>query len=633
MTEGYLDNSEHWTEPSFFALEAALADRDYSGCAGILVEEMGLTSEFDLLPLIKGLLDKLVDSDDEERRVHALTPEECWSLSLRAAFSEDAALVIHKQLVKAYSAEEFRSSVQEYRRRREMSGNSSKEVLEKDIESLCLREIMPTLLPQYGFNGTPSGARDYKAAAKELLGTEHMATLSEELMSTVLDDSSSLEAATRRIATAAAKACAEGRSIQSYMDDAREQAQALSDFGLSKNGVDGHQSLVSEKVADIICVQSKSVAESLFGRNSYSISFMPMLKSLSASGTWPGVLSRNAQGHVNELPTLELCVAIVTRILCVAKRLSTDGKQRMLFLGLGSGDALVEATVLLHLAATLGQDINLTDASPLVLKYGRSFEILAKATDTPDMQTRYANHTAEAFAQMTVEQQSMEDALRQASKQNMPMYVFCSWPPKGEVKDWRKKIENIGGDQLEELCFLQPPPSMVGGHEDDMRSDSFRTTQLFPKTLCRDDFLASGFDSDELGLQHSQLFVLTPRNASPPFLVEELVHRKGSYSNRLVENGTLAAVNQFRHHGLTHACGEEDLSRAIPSDFLDLLEEKLDPSEVPAEEVMALRKELKEAKMLARGDCARDLERLLSKAQDSRVGHKAKPFSYNPVME
>merc|ERR1712007_335783 len=126
------------------------------------------------------------------------------------------------------------------------------------------------------------------------------------------------------------------------------------------------------------------------------------------------------------------------------------------------------------------------------------------------MQRRLASHTADAHEQMTVDQQSMEDALDEARTQKLPLYVFVSWPPSGEA--WRSRIELIAADQIEELSFLQPHPVMYGGAESEMVSSRFRTTELFPKTLCRDDFLAKGLGGADLGLYHSQLFVLTPRN-------------------------------------------------------------------------------------------------------------------------
>ncbi|CAE7439677.1 unnamed protein product, partial [Symbiodinium pilosum] len=70
-----------------------------------------------------------------------------------------------------------------------------------------------------------------------------------------------------------------------------------------------------------------------------------------------------------------------------------QGHRRLIFLGIGSGDALVEASVVLHLAAFLGVAANLEKGSPLSLLWD-DFEITVVTTDSANDEDLRLNRIA-----------------------------------------------------------------------------------------------------------------------------------------------------------------------------------------------------------------------------------------------
>merc|ERR1719401_3214225 len=99
-----------------------------------------------------------------------------------------------------------------------------------------------------------------------------------------------------------------------------------------------------------------------------------------------------------------------------------------------------------------------------------------------------------------------------------------------------------------------PPASMYSMRESDLSCKRLRTTELFPKTLCNLDFLARNCEAGlEAGLYHSQLYVLNPWEAPPPFLAEQLTHKRGSYRLNVESQPKLEGVDFLRSVSLTHA--------------------------------------------------------------------------------
>jgi len=249
--------------------------------------------------------------------------------------------------------------------------------------------------------------------------------------------------------------------------------------------------------------------------------------------------------------------------------------------------------VALHLGAALGQAVDLRVEPPVAIDAGRGFRILVYATDTTDPRMRRTFHSAEACEQMPIVPGDVEATVRRFANAGAPLFVFSSWPP--EAPDaWRARVEGAAGGRLAELCLLQLPPAewrlspgprdRGGGHTgsagpqaDLVSPDSrFQLTALFPRTLCRQDFLAHGFAGGPgAGLHHSQLYIFTPKGTPPPVLAEELGHKLGAYTARMREDRRLAGVRLFRDVGLAYACCPDDLVAPLPEPAIKYLRAQL----------------------------------------------------------
>mmetsp|Transcript_48135 Transcript_48135/g.153605 ORF Transcript_48135/g.153605 Transcript_48135/m.153605 type:complete len:529 (+) Transcript_48135:23-1609(+) len=414
-------------------------------------------------------------------------------------------------------------------------------------------------------------------------------------------------------AEGAAQAAAAGeRAGFAVFKDAEVQALVLQRLGFREEGaLVGQRPLEPQDIIDMVCAHGETLALGLFGRNSFSSSYLPMLRGMTSSGgqgVLKTILSRRVQGFIYELPTLELCAALCTRILCVARRLQKAKKKGLLVLGVGSGDALVEASVALHLGAVLQQPVDLSE-TPISIMYDQ-FRIELMATDTADVGLRTASGTAEALTQMPVEEGEVPFVVSTFAELGAPLYVLCSWQP---ADDWLRAIERAGGEALEEICFLQPPPSLrqdsapwrappslsedgVGG----MEWSTFRRTELFPKTLSRLDFLGHGFKEQghEVGFYHSQLYIYSRPQAALPYLHPILCHSRGPYDDRVKADRALQGVHAFHDVGLVHACCPDDLREALPDTLLTDLKDALYTSGT-GEEVAKLRNELRRAQGFA----------------------------------
>jgi len=410
-------------------------------------------------------------------------------------------------------------------------------------------------------------------------------------------------------AVAAAAAAGESLSKEHFRDDANVQAKVLAALGIYRDTTAGQRPLKPEELEGFILNKPETLVRQLHKRNSFDLSYMPVLKAMSGSGMWPLVMSRRQQGYLSELPTLELCAALCTRILCVARRLRSNGKTQLVVLGVGSGDALVEASIALCLGQVLGQQVSLHSKPPLVFRYGTIFRILLFASDTPDQKTRIVNHTSEVFGQMAIVPYGFEDATREFANEHISLFVFCSWAP--ETENWLKRIEECAGKHLVELCFLQPPCALRETSESDMLSPERRTTELFPKTLCRLDFLARGFDIGlAAGLHHSQLYVITKKWVPPPFLAQQLIHTMGSFRHRMNTDRRIEGVFLFHRVGLCYACCPEDLAKPLPQRILDGIKEMLYVT-ASGQEVADYRKHLRIAMKYAEGSALKQLSLLV----------------------
>jgi hypothetical protein len=100
-----------------------------------------------------------------------------------------------------------------------------------------------------------------------------------------------------------------------------------------------------------------TLAVQLQGRNHFRQQLLPCLQDLHRSGVEWQVLCANPQKFIYEFPTFETCATVVTRVLCVARRLQSSGERRLVLLGIGSGSGILEACVALMLGKVLGQPV------------------------------------------------------------------------------------------------------------------------------------------------------------------------------------------------------------------------------------------------------------------------------------
>lgn len=232
---------------------------------------------------------------------------------------------------------------------------------------------------------------------------------------------------------------------------------------------------------------------------------------------------------------------------------------------------MVEASIALHLAKVLGQEMDL-NASRLYLQYSDDFEIEIVASDTPDSKIREHCNVAQATKQMTVLPLNRNDVMRHFANEDVDMYAFVSWIPTGNC--WREDMERDARDLLAEICYLSCPPSLIKVDSCELHSQNFATAELFPKTLCRFDFWpytgpsSSDDYAKDAGLHHSQLFVFHHPRAVPPFLSSVICHNRGSYAAHMTSDPKLEAVNVWRGVGLGHAHGPDDLAAPIPESIL-----------------------------------------------------------------
>eukprot|EP00439_Symbiodinium_sp_Y106_P078116 s31_g16.t3 len=371
---------------------------------------------------------------------------------------------------------------------------------------------------------------------------------------------------------------------EEQQSDALLLAQLLKALGVCKDGrILGQQPLLETELWEHITKSRRGLAALLFGRNCFRTSLLPAVRALSALGQWPLLLSARPQGHVTELPTLELCATLAWRVLAAARRLRAKGHRRLIFLGIGSGDSLVEASVTLHLAAALGVTPDLEKGSPLSLPWD-DFEIEVVTTDSADDEDLRLNRIAEAPSELRSLRLDRRAAVRRFAAE-APLFVFSSWMPMHAC--WCSDVVEDAGSRLVEMCFLTSPPELIQVPRQEVlrpATPQLRATQeINPLTLCRWDFLAEGFDEAgeetdrdfcNSGLFHSQLYITSSRQVPPLPLPRTLLHSFGCYHKRMAADPQLMAVNVCRGVGLYHIRGPKDLGASLPGpELLSLRQE------------------------------------------------------------
>ncbi|CAJ1460507.1 unnamed protein product [Effrenium voratum] len=374
------------------------------------------------------------------------------------------------------------------------------------------------------------------------------------------------------------RAAQEHRPYCAPPDDASAAGEAhwLLSLGLRQDGkVVGQRQLSEQELWDYITASKRGLARLLFGRNGFEVSLRPLLRAMTAQGRWPLVMSSRPQGHVTELPSWELCALLSGRLLRWAQLLRAEGQQKLIFLGIGSGDALVEAAVALHLGAALGKAVDLEE-SPLRVAFAEDFEICVIATDSEKDEDLSQNRVAEAPRELDVQRLGRREAVRRYAKE-APLYVFSCWMPMHAV--WCSDVVEDAGTQLAEMCFLSAPPELIQVPRQEVHraatAQMLATQEVFPKTLSRWDFLASGFALGEEGLFHSQLYITARRGGPPCDPPAPLLHTLGCYRERMLSDSDLTAVNVCRGVGLFHVHSRQDLAAAVPGTTLLSLRQAL----------------------------------------------------------
>lgn len=237
--------------------------------------------------------------------------------------------------------------------------------------------------------------------------------------------------------------------------------------------------------------------------------------------------------------------------------------------GIGSGTALIEAMITLHLSAILNQpvDLNAKEIQFILPGIHRAspFKIEIRATETPDLEMQALAHVnGQGCSQMHVEYVDRRDAVRNAARTGAAVFVYWSWMP--TAQHWTDDIIADAGDRLVEILMSSMPPSCV---QIDPREVSPREglcgAELYPRSLCRYDYVDE-LHKEQHGLYHSKLYSLYKQGMEAPTISEGLVHEMGCYLSRLDrdENGQLQLVMRLREAGLCHVHNIQDLSHNVP---------------------------------------------------------------------
>jgi len=353
----------------------------------------------------------------------------------------------------------------------------------------------------------------------------------------------------------------------------------------------------------------RTLAHRLYGHNAFEASLLPVMRAMSAKRIWPFILVRDTSAHIRHIPTLELVAALCIRILCLARRMGKAKYRQVCVVCLNSGEALLEASVILHLAVLLGQEVDLTQW-PVILKY-QGMSIIFMATDS----ARGVEHTSDgnSEANMFVKAMEADVVLQEVRFSGTPMLVLSDFPDEVVNGSWLASVYEFGGGCLEEICIVQSSTNPYMVRQETLKASfGARPTLLFPKTLSKADYVGRGYTgnmSDEAGLFHAHLLVCSSTRAPLPYLAQQLCHKRGAYAPRM-EDSPLQGIHLFRCAGLLHACSASDLEDALPEETLEEMKELLYSTQEP-ELSGFMRERLTAALEAAKGKARKQIQLLL----------------------
>lgn len=628
---------------------------DWNAVAARLMQEMGVDNFDDLVPLLQGVLKHTIEVEYKShnnapaRRCGAFSrvarnredgdspwEEEIWASMVRSVFARDAALALENRLLVAYTTEPFVSQLADLQASwaKRITPTSSMEC-SREVNDLCYDKVLRNVLPQFGMPPDTN----LQEILRPYMGDATVAALNKEIQEALevgirqdlplasLADYPNLVPveACDLVDSALAANHAEGLSPMSFFSDSRVQSRVLAALGIGQKSILDQQPLPPEMLIETLNTGSTDLARVLMHRNAFKTSFLPLLSRLTASGMWPLTCCKSLEGchdQIGELPTLELCAAVCIRILSVAQRLREAGGSQLLFLSVGAGCALVEASIALHLGRVLHQHVDLHQKPPLMFKYGKNFQILFVVSDAHGGVSKdKPNELSSVKTQMGVLPYEPLAAVRDFAEHRLPLFIFSCWP--AEDPKWTANMEATAGRSLTELFVVRPPPLNAPDNVTRIRPISLklRTTELYPKTFSCLDFVGHGFQHrPEVGLHHSHVYSYTPWDAPPPHLAEQITHTLDSFMARSKANRVLEGVDVFRRMGLTHTLTPQDLRAALPDDVVANLKEKLF-SNPNGQKVEQMRRHLQNVLPYAEGRCKKMLEVLIfSTSRQQGVG-------------
>lgn len=381
-----------------------------------------------------------------------------------------------------------------------------------------------------------------------------------------------------------ARVAAQEAKVRASFGLAREvevQALVLRRLGFRSGGkILGQRPMTPEDFSDTIHQQPETLAQRLHGHSSFDSCCLPLLKALSPQHSWPSVLweCQNRTCDITCVPTLELCAAICTRILCCASRLQkAKTASWLVVIGVGDDTALLQACVALHLGTVLRQAVDLTSKRVVLRLDDDDFRIEFLAVGEP------------ARPEAPVSAMPLKDvglAHLSFCSPGKKVYILADGLKISLDDAWIAKEDGTPRENLEEACTVNMPASMLESTrsystdaEDHPKTPTpFRLTELFPKTLSEQDFLGRGFKEPdpEAGLFHTHLFVKTRRKATLPFLAPQLCHGKGPYDLRMKADRALLGVHKLKDASLVMSLNNaEDLRTSLPTEVLEVLKDAL----------------------------------------------------------
>lgn len=356
------------------------------------------------------------------------------------------------------------------------------------------------------------------------------------------------------------------RSGFALYKDAEVQAMVLDRLGFRAGGqVVGQRPLPPKQFTETVTYETGTLARTLVGCNSFDVSCFPLMQALDPIDSLHNAMSVANRVQFTILPTLELMAAICTRILCCTRRLRKAGVRRLYVFGVEDITALLTASVALHLGIVLRQAVDLTKEL-IELRYAEDFTIVCVALSVGGVMSQ-------ASLQMPLAPMSTaSDSLGSGER----AYVLVDGMQAQLGDSWIADENGNQKDNIVEVCSIQLPESLnTKGSPLDVKA--FRVTELFPKTICYEDFLSRGFKEpdSEAGLFHTHMWVLTPPKAPVPFLVPQICHSKGPYDLRMKADKALWGLHRLRDMGIAGMRSADDLTNPFKDEVIESLKDVL----------------------------------------------------------